>query len=191
MRGTNRRQFIGRIAGLGSAWLGVPVARLLAAHEHAKQAARVTPGVFKVFTAAEAADVAAMAAEIIPTDASPGATEAHVVYFIDYVLSTDDTEDRPVYVEGFPVLRAKTQELHPHAASFAALDSSARVQVLKAIEDTHFFQTVRGMTIAGFLSDPKYRGNFGGVGWKHIGFTPSFAWQPPFGDYDADASADK
>ena len=47
------------------------------------------------------------------------------------------------------------------------------------------------MTIAGFLSDPQYHGNFGGVGWKHIGFTPSFAWQPPFGDYDADAAANK
>jgi hypothetical protein len=191
MAGTNRREFIGRMAGLGGAWLGKPIATLLAAHEHARQAARATPGVFKVFTPEEAADVAAMAAEIIPTDASPGATEAHVVYFIDHILSTTDKEDRPVYVEGLPILREKTKELFAQASSFASLASEDRVRVLKAIEDTHFFGTVRGMTIAGFLSDPQYHGNFGGVGWKHIGFTPAFAWQPPFGDYDADGTANK
>ena len=43
---------------------------------------------------------------------------------------------------------------------------------------------------AGFLSDPKYGGNDGQVGWRHIGFTPAFAYQPPFGDYDAEVAAD-
>src|SRR5262245_36499531 len=39
-------------------------------------------------TAAEAADIEAVAAQIIPTDDSPGAREAGVVYFIDRALAT-------------------------------------------------------------------------------------------------------
>ena len=39
-------------------------------------------------SAAEAADVEAVAAQIIPTDDSPGAREAGVVYFIDRALAT-------------------------------------------------------------------------------------------------------
>ena len=189
----SRRVFLERVAaGVGGVWLGAPVADLLAAHEHARQAARATPAHFKTFTAADAADVAAMAAEIIPTDATPGATEAHVVYFIDQILSTTSgADERPVYVAGLPMLQAKTKQLFPGAAAFASLDAEARGHVLTAIESTAFFQLVRAHTIAGFLSDPQYGGNFGGVGWKHIGFTPAFAWQPPFGDYDADAPAVK
>ena len=39
-------------------------------------------------TAAEAADVEAVAAQIIPTDDTPGAREAGVVHFIDRALAT-------------------------------------------------------------------------------------------------------
>src|SRR5882672_1763872 len=39
-------------------------------------------------TAADAADIEAVAAQIIPTDDSPGAREAGVVYFIDRALGT-------------------------------------------------------------------------------------------------------
>ena len=50
-------------------------------------AAAITSGAqperFEVFTAAEAADIRAIAARIVPTTDTPGATEAGVVYFID------------------------------------------------------------------------------------------------------------
>jgi gluconate 2-dehydrogenase gamma chain len=164
----SRRLFLGQLAaGLGGAWLAAPIAELLAAHDHARHAAVVVPRAFKIFTAVEAADVEAMAAEIIPSDGTPGAVEAHVVHFIDYILSTiGKDDDRPVYVAGLVMLQDKT-----------------------AIEKSPFFQLVRAHTIAGFLSDPKYGGNAGQVGWKFIGFTPAFAYQPPFGDYDAEVAA--
>jgi gluconate 2-dehydrogenase gamma chain len=187
----SRRLVLGQLAaGLGGAWLAAPIAELLAAHDHARHAAAVAPRAFKIFTAVEAADVEAMAAEIIPSDGSPGAVEAHVVHFIDYTLSTiGKDDDRPVYVAGLAMLQEKTRAMFPEAGRFASLSGDQRRQLLTAIEKSGFFQLVRAHTIAGFLGDPKYHGNAGEVGWKHIGFTPAFAYQPPFGDYDAEAAA--
>lgn len=163
-------------------------ADLLAAHQHARHAAVAQPARFMVFTPEQAADVAAMAAEIIPTDATPGATEAHVVYFIDRVLATFGKQYVPGYVEGLALLQSKTHELFPAAPRFASLAPADRRQVLTTIEKTEFFENVRGDTIAGFFSDPKYGGNANEVGWTLIGFTPNFAYQPPFGAYDAEAA---
>jgi gluconate 2-dehydrogenase gamma chain len=187
----SRRLFLGQLAaGLGGAWLAAPIAELLAAHDHARHAAAVVPRAFKIFTAVEAADVEAMAAEIIPSDGTPGAVEAHVVHFIDYILSTiGKDDDRPVYVAGLVMLQDKTREMFPEVAHFSSLSVDKRRQLLTAIEKSPFFQLVRAHTIAGFLSDPKYGGNAGQVGWKFIGFTPAFAYQPPFGDYDAEVAA--
>lgn len=181
----NRRTFLGQLAaGLGGVWATLSQADLLAIHEHARQAAASHPHGFVVFKPEQAADVAAMAAEIIPTDATPGATEAHVVYFIDHVLSTFGKPFVPAYLDGLTQLQSKTRELFPTATRFATLAAAERHQVLLAIEKTDFFERVRQDTIAGFLSDPKYGGNASEVGWKHIGFTPAFAYQPPFGAYD-------
>jgi len=187
----SRRLFLGQLAaGLGGSWLAVPLVELLAAHDHARHAARVVPRVFQILTPVEAADVEAMAAEIIPSDGTPGAVEAHVVHFIDYILSTFGKDaDRPVYVAGLAMLQDKTREMFPEASRFSSLTGEQRRQLLTAIEKAPFFQLVRAHTIAGFLSDPKYGGNAGEVGWKFIGFTPAFAYQPPFGDYDAEVAA--
>jgi gluconate 2-dehydrogenase gamma chain len=186
----SRRVFIGHLAvGLGGVWATLSQADLLAIHEHARQAAVTHPGRFVVFTAEQASDVQAIAAEIIPTDSTPGATEAHVVYFIDRALSTFAKSLLPMYVDGLKMLQAKTQELFPAATRFSTLESADRQKVLLAIEKTEFFENVREDTIAGFLSDPKYGGNANQIGWKHIGFIPAFAYQPPFGAYDAEATA--
>ena len=187
-----RRTFLAQLAaGVGGAWVTLSQADLLAIHQHARQAAATHPARFVVLTPDQAADVAAMAAAIIPTDTTPGATEAHVVYFIDRMLETSGKDDeRPVYMAGLPMLQAKTIELVPQATTFSALGEADRRRVLTAIEASPFFQLVRAHTIAGFLSDPKYGGNANEIGWKHIGFTPAFAYQPPFGDYDRDAAVD-
>jgi gluconate 2-dehydrogenase gamma chain len=183
---SSRRAFFSQLAALGGAWATLSQADLLAAHQHAQHAAAAEPARFVVFTPEQAAEVAAMAAEIIPTDTTPGATEAHVVYFIDRGLSTFHKKAVPMYVDGLKTLQQKTHELFPEAERFSALEPADRLKVLTAIEKTEFFEDVRDGTIAGFLSDPKYGGNRNQVGWKHIGFAPDFAYQPPFGDYDAE-----
>ena len=46
------------------------------------------PAGFEYLNAADAADVEAISAQILPGGATPGAREAHAVYFIDRALAT-------------------------------------------------------------------------------------------------------
>lgn len=142
----------------------------------AAQQAR-TQNSFEFFTPAQARDVEAMAAEIIPTDDTPGATEAGVIYFIDRALSTVQRDMQPLYKAGLSELQAKT-------GVFADLSRQKRIETLKSIEQTEFFTAVRTHTIMGFLSNPEYGGNRNRTGWKLVGFTGAHAYAPPFGEYD-------
>src|SRR5215470_19197400 len=94
---TSRRQFlIGSVSGLSSAWLGLRCPAILAAQEHAQRAAQSgQPTQFEFFSPQEAAEIEAVAAQIVPTDDAPGAREAHVVNFIDRALATFDREKQP------------------------------------------------------------------------------------------------
>lgn len=84
------------------------------------------------------------------------------------------------------MLQERTQQTFSGASTFSKLNSDQQIQVLKAIEQTDFFEMVRVHTIMGFLADPDYGGNRGEVGWKLIGFEQKAAWKPPFGYYDAE-----
>ena len=63
------------------------IAQAAATHAHGAAAARAVRSC-RFSAPREAADVEAVAAQIIPTDDSPGAREAGVVYFIDRALAT-------------------------------------------------------------------------------------------------------
>ena len=128
-----------------------------------------------------------MAAQIIPTDETPGAREAHCLYFIDRALSTFAKDNQPAYLQGLQDLQAKTQQLYPDAAKFSALTSEQQIKSLTAIEKTPFFRTVRTHTIIGFFSRPVHGGNYDKIGWKLIGYDDSLNHKPPFGYYDAQA----
>ena len=83
--GFTRRTFLARSGGMaGAAWLAAVWPAALAT-AGAARAARGTP--FKVLSAAEAAEVEAIAAAIIPSGETPGAREAGVVYFVDEALA--------------------------------------------------------------------------------------------------------
>ena len=84
---TSRRDFLRATGGaIGAAWLGIQWTDLAAAAEHAHEAATgKIDHEFKVLTPAQARDVEAIAAQIVPSGATPGAREAGVVYFIDHV----------------------------------------------------------------------------------------------------------
>ena len=129
-------------------------------------------------------EVESLAAQIIPTDDTPGAREAGAVYFIDRALTTFDRQQQDVYTQGLGNLKAKTQEVFPGATKFSGLSSDQQIQVLKAIEKTPFFAQIRTHTITGFLANPEYGGNRNEVGWKLIGFEGKFHYEPPFGYYD-------
>ena len=55
---------------------------------------------FGFFTPEQALEVEAMAAQIIPTDETPGAREARVINFIDRALTTFAKNNQAAYTQG-------------------------------------------------------------------------------------------
>jgi gluconate 2-dehydrogenase gamma chain len=137
-------------------------------------------------SAAEAADVDAVAAQIIPTDDTPGAREAGVVYFIDRALATFLSQLASDYRAQLATFQAEYRDRHPGTLSFASLTSRQQLEYLQGVDQTPFFNTTRLLTLLGMFSLPAYGGNRDGVGWKLIGFEDSHAFYPPFGHYDRD-----
>ena len=156
-----------------------------AAHQ-AHGAAPSGDGTISFLTPAEAADVEAVTAQIIPTDDTPGAREAGVVHFIDRALATFLSHLAGDYRAQLAGFQAAYRARHPDAASFASLTSAQQIEYLTSVERTPFFDTTRLLTILGMFSMPAYGGNRDGVGWKLIGFDDQHAFQPPFGYYDRD-----
>jgi gluconate 2-dehydrogenase gamma chain len=186
MKQQSRREFlIASAVGLSSGWLAANRAGILDARVFAAAAAGAHPAPFSFFTPQQAAEIDAVASQILPSDDSPGAHEARCVYFIDRALTTFLRDSQPVYRQGLDELQAKTGELFPHAARFSALGSDQQIQVLQAIEHGDFFRAVRTHTILGMFAPPDHGGNFERAGWNLIGFDGTHAYTPPFGYYDA------
>lgn len=172
-----RREFL-RITGqsLGVAWTGLNWSQVAAALDEAHAATHSTrEPALNFLSREEAAEVEAIASQIIPTDDTPGAREAGVVYFIDRALATFFTRLAAPF-------RAQLREVH----GFAALAAEEQVALLTRIERTPFFETIHMLTVVGMFTLPAYGGNRAGVGWKLLGFEDAHAFQPPFGYYDRD-----
>ena len=183
----SRRSFlVDSATGLNAAWITANFSGILAAQEHARKAAESgeLPRL-AFFTAEQAAEIEAMAAQIIPTDDTPGAREARCLYFIDKVLTTFARNSQPVYIQGLKDLQAKTEQLYPSAGKFSALTSEQQIKTLTEIEKTPFFNLVRTHTVIGFFARPAHGGNHDEIGWKLIGYNGSLNHKPPFGYYDA------
>ena len=183
-----RRLFLGHAgASLGLLWLSSLTPDLLAqAHAHAQSAQANGAKPYRFFTAQQAADFDAFAAQIIPSDATPGAREANVVHFTDFLLSTVDSDQQAPFKDALTSLHDQTARTAPGAKSFAALTSEQQVAVMKAMETTPAFGMLRGFVVTGCFCDPSLGGgNKDEVGWKLIGFKDEFYFKPPFGYYDA------
>ncbi len=172
--------------GLGSAWIVSHLPRIAAAQEHAHHAAlsQATPRL-EFFTPEQAVEVEAIAAQIIPTDDTPGAREARVIYFIDRALATFATDERAPLVEGLNDLQKKVRKRFGKTKRFSDLSSEQQTELLKGIEKGQFFELARTMTILGMFSNPEYGGNHDQIGWKLLGFEDQFHFKSPFGFYDA------
>jgi len=140
---------------------------------------------FSTLSIAEASEFAAIAARIVPSDATPGASEAGVIHFIDKVLGSSRSELLAPLRAGLAELQQRTQGLHG-SVLFSSLDAAQQDSLLQAIETTAFFSSLRTLTLAGLFALPEYGGNRDHVGWDLIGFDHRHVWQPPFGYYDAD-----
>lgn len=185
---SSRRQFVIRsLSGISAAWLTLHWPAILAAHDHAHMAAQPGASIsFQFFSPDQAAEIDAVVAQIIPTDETPGAREAKVIYFIDRALVTFDRDKQSSYTQGLKNLQTKTKEVFPSVEKFSALSQTQQVQLLETIEKSDFFELLRLHTIMGFLARPEYGGNYQEVGWKLIGFENKGFFSPPFGYYDAE-----
>jgi len=201
----SRRNFLTRAGGAVSAvWISAHWPAIVAAAEHAHQAAKsASSAKFQFFSPEQAVEIDAITARIIPSDETPGAREAGVVYFIDRALTTFAADDQKTYREGLPTLQARVRELFPAIAKFSAATADQQDKILHSFDDqaaggrgiyrasadaSPFFETMRVHTIIGFLIDPESGrgGNRDGVGWKLIGRDREHMFQPPFGYYDKD-----
>lgn len=189
----SRRVFLKGSAGtLGAAWLAANYSGVVAAQEYVFGAKGLGQARgFAFFTPEQALEVEAMAAQIIPTDQTPGAREARVVAFIDRILTTFDSDRQADYTAGLDELASASRERFPSSRIFSELNDEQQIAVLTALEDTPFFELVRTHTITGFFASPIHGGNFDKVGWELLGYDDSLDHIPPFGYYDAQSDQER
>jgi hypothetical protein len=184
--GNARRSFLLASGGwLSSVWIASQWPAIAAAAHHAEQMpAEISSVHFDFLSAADASDVDAICAQIVPSGATPGAREAHAAYFIDKSLSSYFAALAPDYRLGLSEFQERFRAVHAGKA-FAAAGAEMQEAFLKTVDSTPFFETTRFLTVLGLFSSPKYGGNYRGSGWKLLGFVDQHAFAPPFGYYDA------
>lgn len=191
----SRRDFVAGATALGAVWITAAACARDATKSTTAATSAAMPGGSMIeppappqklvhFSAAQAAEIEAMSSRIIPTDDSPGAKEAGVVYFIDNTLTTFAKEQAPLFDQGLQAVAKAVTAKHGAGSAFSKLTPEQQDAILKGVEKTPFFGALRFATIAGFLSLPKYGGNKDYVGWKFIGQEHAFEQKPPFGWYD-------
>src|SRR5207248_9856540 len=78
----SRRGFLAALGASGATWVAFSWGDVLAAGAHAARVATDdSPPPFEVLTPEQAEEIEAIAAQIIPSDGTPGAREARVVHF--------------------------------------------------------------------------------------------------------------
>jgi len=184
----SRRQFLQSSGTLGGAAYLRLLGPSLVAITQSACTAKQESLLFKVLGEQEAQDFMAIAARIIPTTDTPGATEAGVIYFFDSAFAADMADLLDDARQGLASFNQALQEAHPGAGQFADLSEDDQDAFLKTQDSTAFFDLTWTMTMYGFFSMEKYGGNSNHVGWDLIGFDGNHgAWQYPFGHYDAEA----
>ncbi len=185
----SRRAFLQTSSSLAkSSFILLAAPALLTACKKADEVINSETKGFSTLSDIEALELRSIAARIIPSDASPGAEEAGVIYFIDAVLG--DNRDQEYRAVREALLEVQYNAALKFSASyFADLSTSQQDELLTEIENTPFFATIRYLTIAGMFSLPRYGGNKNKLGYELIGFDDQHAWAPPFGFYDADYAA--
>lgn len=184
----SRRAFLVALAealGISTVALSWPEIASAARNAHAAvQASDAT--LTRFFTPADAADVDAIAATIVPDGASPGARAAGVINFIDRALSTFFARLAPDFRVQLAAFQKDCRERNSDSATFAALPPERQIGFMRTVEHTPFFELMRLLTLIGMFSSPAYGGNVDGAGWMLIGFEDQHVFEPPFGWYDRD-----
>ncbi|MDH3491049.1 MAG: gluconate 2-dehydrogenase subunit 3 family protein [Gammaproteobacteria bacterium] len=188
----SRRQFLKSSSALtGASLLRISAPSMIAITQAACTAKRAQAA-YKVLTVKEAADFAAIAARIIPTTDTPGATEAGVIHFFDNAFAAEMSKALSSARAGLAEFNAALTGPYPGASGFPALPTDEQDAFLTSRESSQFFDLCRAMTIFGFFSMSKYGGNKDHMSWDLIGFEGRHgAWEYPFGYYDAEHAKER
>lgn len=183
----SRRLFLQSTGSLtGATYLRLLGPGLIAITE-AACTAKQDSAMFKVLSDREADDFASIAARLIPTTDTPGATEAGVVYFFDNAFAAEMSGELEGARDGLAAFNAALRDAYPDTVSLSELSTADQDQFLTTQESSEFFNLAWLMTVIGFFSMEKYGGNKDHVGWDLIGFEGHHGgWQYPFGYYDAE-----
>lgn len=189
----SRRQFLAAVGNLASAgwitlnWPQIALAAEQADHAgHGTHGTSSTPPALSTLSAAEAATIDAIANQIVPGGATPGARDARVIHFIDNALGGFFAAQLPAFRDGLAEFHSAYAARHGAEAAFSAAPEAQQIAWLEEVDQTPFFTAVRRLTVLGLTAMPKYGGNYEGLGWKLIGFVDGHFWEPPFGYYDKD-----
>ncbi|HMO68015.1 MAG TPA: gluconate 2-dehydrogenase subunit 3 family protein [Novosphingobium sp.] len=183
----SRRQFLTAVGNLASAsWLAMNWPQIAQAAEHAHHGAGEGHDRLTTLSPAEAAEVDAMAALIVPGGATPGAREARSLYFIDNALGSFFAGQLPAFRRGLGEFASGFAARSGSAVPFSAAPQGQQTAWLTEVEKTPFFLAVRRLTVLGLTALPKYGGNHDYKGWNLIGMENQHMWEPPFGFYDQD-----
>ncbi len=186
----SRRNFLqGAGALAGGAWLSATLPAITAAAAQANQAAS-TSAAFATLSSFEARTLAAIAAQIIPTDDQPGAAEANVVYFLDAAFGSFMRGPFNMVRAQLPGFEAGVKKAFKTESDFADLTDAQQIEYLTRQEETPLFGLLQFLTTLGMFAMPNYGGNLDHVGWDLIGFKHQHVWLPPFGHYDAEYTKD-
>ncbi len=144
---------------------------------------------FSFFSAADAADVDAVAAQIIPTDDTPGAREAGVIYFIDRALATFFSQLASDYRAQLADFQAAFRKQHPAGDRPRSRRSPSEQQIefLKTVDRTPFFDSDAAAHAARHVHDAQVRRQSRRHRLEAARLRrSSTSFQPPFGFYDRD-----
>lgn len=185
---SSRRSFLLNAAGgVTTLWLATHGKAIAETAHHAQSVADADiPKALKFFSAADGADVEAIASCIIPSSTTAGAREARVVIFIDHALGSFFADQASQFRQGLAQFQSSFKSQYPATPSFAQANEAEQIAFLETMDDSPFFNGMIFMTLMGFLASPKYGGNANKLGWNAIGFQDQHLFIPPFGYYDRD-----
>lgn len=145
---------------------------------------------WKVLTQEKADDIVALTSTIVPSDGTPGAKEAGVVFFVDQSLATTAKDMRPALEGMLREVNAEVARRWAPSARVAQLDQAKRDELMAWIEKEkpQAFGMLKGVTVEGMFAMPSRGGNRNKAGWKLIGFVDQFSWAPPYGWYDKEGA---
>ena len=135
---------------------------------------------YRLLNTGEAATLAALCEQIVPTDETPGAGWANVVKFIDRQLVYHYQDFRVAYRDGLAALDRAARAAHQD--SFGRLPFDTQTALVAQMEkgevpqsdwpaaaQRSFFRMVRDHTMYGYYGDPRHGGNRDFVGWRSLG----------------------